>query len=451
MAESFEITFCGDTSLGYYYLDRSREKYPKAYERLQNNPISFFDGVLPILAKSDEVIVNLETVLSHDPGKPIEGKQYPGCDDPEVTIEVLKELGVTAVTLANNHTMDFGPDKLLSMIEKLQHNGIATIGAGINLEEARRPYRIEAKFGGQVKNVYVFNGMRATRRYIKYGFFAGKDSPGIASTNSNGMIRGIRKVKALDSDSIVIVCPHWQGIDYQDTSESHAQWCRKIIDAGADHIVAHGSHKADTVGSYNGGKVFFSIGNFVFNSPGRYRVKKAEPYSLVPRLILGNAGESPNGDFSVSKIVTDNRATNFNVSVCKEDNGELYGSLLSEVENMREQGIGMKLQDFIRMIGGECRIHFEGTYEDSFLGLAYAVQKTNSKYWMILMGSRFSESIKKKYGQAADSLEELILRCEHRGINRFVAPMSMRGKSVFWISSAFLLMIRLSFSIRQQG
>jgi len=47
MAESFDSTFFGDTSLGYYYLEQSREKYSKAYDRLQNNPMSFFGGVLP--------------------------------------------------------------------------------------------------------------------------------------------------------------------------------------------------------------------------------------------------------------------------------------------------------------------------------------------------------------------------------------------------------------------
>lgn len=428
MAESFNITFCGDTSLGYYYLEQSREKYSKAYDRLQNNPMSFFDGVLPLLEKSDELIVNLETVLSHDPGKPIEGKQYPGCDDPDVTIEVLKKLGVTAVTLANNHTMDFGPDKLLAMISKLKSNGIATIGAGINLEEARRPYQIETRIGNRVINVYIFNGMRATRRYIKYGFFAGKDSPGIASTNLNGMVRGIRKVRASDPDSIVIVCPHWQGIDYQDTSEMHAEWCRNIIDAGADHVVAHGSHKADKVETYNGGKVFFSIGNFVFNSPGRYHAKRAEPYSLVPRLTIGNDRDRWKATFSVSKIITDNRATNFMVDVAKEDNRGLHGIAPQGDEKMNEREIGMKLQDFINMVEGECEFHFDGSYDDSFQGLSYAVKKSNSKYWVIIMGGRFSESVKKKYGQAAKSLEELVVRCESLGINRFVAPMSMKGE-----------------------
>lgn len=311
MDKPFTITFCGDTSLGYYYLDKSKSKYAEAYERLQKDPMSFFAGVRSVLEGSDEIIVNLETVLSHAPGQPIDGKEYPGCDDPDVTLRVLKELGVTAVTLANNHTMDFGPDKLLAMIELLQEHGIAVIGAGRNLEEARKPYHIAARTPGGIRNVYVFNGMRSSRRYTEYGFFASKDRPGIASTNLKAMSREIEKIKAIDPQSVVVVCPHWQGIDYQDTGEKHQEWCRAIIAAGADHVIAHGSHKADRVEAYQGGEILYSIGNFVFNSPGRYRSRGADPYGLVPRLMLD--GETANGEIDVTKIMTDNKASNFRV------------------------------------------------------------------------------------------------------------------------------------------
>ncbi|WP_170064093.1 CapA family protein [Halomonas heilongjiangensis] len=344
MVKPLTVTFCGDTSLGYYYLEKSKRKYAEAYERLQKDPMSFFDGVKPVLEGSDEVIVNLETVLSHEPGAPIEGKEYPGCDDPDVTIKVLKALGVTAVTLANNHSMDFGPDKMLAMIEKLESHGIAVIGAGRNLEEARKPYRIQVQTRDGVKNIYILNGMRSTRRYAGYGFFAKQDTPGIASTNLKGMSLEIRKIKDEDPSSTVIVCPHWQGIDYQDTSEKHQEWCRSIIDAGADHVIAHGSHKADNIEAYGGGTIFYSIGNFIFNSPGRYLSKGAKPYSLIPRLTFDDLQGGEKGKFSVSRIITDNKATNFRVSVAEDGMSgqsvavEEYEAIADEVT---EEGSGM--------------------------------------------------------------------------------------------------------------
>ncbi|MDI5985018.1 CapA family protein [Halomonas sp. M4R5S39] len=340
MVKPLTITFCGDTSLGYYYLEKSKRKYSEAHERLKNDPMSFFDGVKPALEGSDEIIVNLETVLSHEPGEPIEGKEYPGCDDPDVTLQVLKELGVTAVTLANNHAMDFGPDKLLAMIDKLESHGISVIGAGRNLEEARKPYRIHVQTEDGVRNIYIFNGMRSSKRYVGYGFFAEKDKPGIASTNLKAMSREIQKVKAIDSDSMVIVCPHWQGIDYQDTGEKHQEWCRAIIDAGADHVVAHGSHKADAIETYKGGRIFYSIGNFVFNSPGRYKAKQADPYSLVVNLTVDKMFR-PN--LSAERICTDNKRSGFNsfivdekVDTTKESEGvELYSGMDYSLQKIR--------------------------------------------------------------------------------------------------------------------
>lgn len=311
MAEPFTITFCGDTSLGYYYLERSKHHYPEAYERLRTNPHSFFDGVRPLLRGSDELILNLETVLSHHPGQSIEGKEYPGCDDPDVTVGILRDLGVTAVTLANNHSMDFGPEALLAMIGTLRDNGIAVIGAGRNIAEARQPYRIAATHGGRTRNIYVFNGMRSTRRYAGYGFFATRNSPGIASTNLDALSCEIRTIRAADADAIIIVCPHWQGIDYQDTGNKHRTWCRAIIDAGADHVIAHGTHKSDQIEPCQHGTIFYSIGNFVFNSPGRYASRDAAPYSLVPRLVLDPDTQA--GRFHISRIMTDNKATDFRV------------------------------------------------------------------------------------------------------------------------------------------
>lgn len=282
MPDPFKITFCGDTSLGYFYLKQSKNRYPAAYKRLQDDPFSFFEGVLPLLEGSDEIIINLETVLTTDPGAPLEGKQWSGFDDPDVTIEMLKRLKVTAVTLANNHTMDYGEQKMIDMLDRLRANGIATIGAGRTLAEARKPYVISLPGSG--RKVHVINGMRTTKRYIDYGFFAGKEKAGINSTNLPAIKRQIERIKNNNPEAVVVLCPHWQGIDYRDVDDIKKQWSRDAIDAGADLVVAHGSHKKDEVEEYAGKMIYHSIGNFVFNSPGRYEKMQAEPLSMVVAL-----------------------------------------------------------------------------------------------------------------------------------------------------------------------
>lgn len=310
MTKPCEVTFCGDTSLGYSYLKnaKSKKRYPEVFKRLENNPFSFFEGVAPLLKGSREVIVNLETVLSNNPGEPIEGKEYPGFDDPNVTIAILKKLGVTAVTLANNHVMDFGEQNLVKMLDLLHTNGIATIGAGRDILEARKPYVITSEAG---KKIYIINGMRAGKRYREYGFFAEEKKPGVADTDFSAIEKQIKDIKSDDPGAFVMVCPHWQGIDYQDVDERRKQWCRDVIDAGADAVIAHGSHKKDEVEEYSGKKIYFSIGNFVFNSPGRYAAKEVAPFSSVVSVDV--TGEEL--IFSSENIRSDNKATDFNASV----------------------------------------------------------------------------------------------------------------------------------------
>ncbi|PCF93841.1 CapA family protein [Vreelandella nigrificans] len=311
MTKPFKITFCGDTSLGYYYLEKSKNKYPEAYQRLKNDPFSFFEGVAPLLEGSDEIIVNLETVLTKKPGEPIEGKEYPGFDDPDVTIDVLKKLRVTAVTLANNHTMDFGEEKLVEMIDLLHANGIATIGAGRNTEEARKPYVINLP--DSENKVYILNGMRARKRYIEYGFFAKKNKPGIASTNVDAIKKSIDSIRKLDVGAKIIVIPHWQGIDYKDVGEAQQKWCEDILTLGADMIVGHGSHKKDKVIEVEGKNAYLSIGNFVFNAPGRYASMDAEPYGLVPTLELKKHNNQWLSSCEAKVIHTNNKESGFRV------------------------------------------------------------------------------------------------------------------------------------------
>ncbi len=99
--------------------------------RLRHAPLSVFEHVRPLIANSDRLIVNLETCLVAGKTSPFEGqKNYLGWDDPERTLGVLKEIGVSAVSLANNHTMDFGNDGLLETIAKLKAAGTQLLSLG---------------------------------------------------------------------------------------------------------------------------------------------------------------------------------------------------------------------------------------------------------------------------------------------------------------------------------
>ncbi|WP_440897980.1 CapA family protein [Amphibacillus sp. Q70] len=314
MNTSYTLTFAGDTSLGDWYLKKPGKEH--LLDRLKKEPFSYFTGVKPLVENSDYLILNLETVLEDDPKPILKGKGYPNYDNPKRTLKALKDLGATAVNLANNHTMDFGDRILLKTLKRLKKGEIQTLGAGKNKKDAATPLKIVLEGKKGKKNIYIFTGMQAGKQYRKYGFFAEDKKTGIYSLPRKGLSKQISNLREKDPESIIIVYPHWQGHDYKKVSDSLRikERCRAFIDAGANYIFGHGTHMMDEVEHYNGGTIAYSIGNFVFNSPGRYKKLQAPPYSLVVNMDIQ---ENKDGTWTINNkfypIMTDNQLTDFNV------------------------------------------------------------------------------------------------------------------------------------------
>ncbi|TVP87318.1 MAG: hypothetical protein EA344_02025 [Alkalicoccus sp.] len=313
MSKSFTITFAGDTSLGDYYLKNS--KWESINDRLQSEPFSFFEKLHPLIKDSDYLILNLETVLAESPKPLLKHKQYPNADLPDRTLSLLKKLGVSAVSLANNHTMDFGPEVLLDTKKQLETENIMTYGAGSDLKEASAPVTFTLTGDMSSKNVYVLGGLRASRRYREeYQFLADNNKPGVNSTNKNRMVQRINDIRKNDPDALIIVTPHWQGKDYKWASDAEniRESSAYMLEAGADYVIAHGTHMANSFDITDNGLIAYSIGNFVFNSPGRYKKMAAPPFSFVGKLHITETSE---GKWDVAPrfypVVTDNKRTGF--------------------------------------------------------------------------------------------------------------------------------------------
>ncbi len=335
MSKPFTITFAGDTSLGDWYLQKPNRAAER--ERLEQDPFSFLEQTAALFKESSFSILNLETVLAENPSGFLEGKQYPNWDHPERTTKVLKKLGVDAVSLANNHTMDFGTDILIDTIKQLDRAGIKSFGAGSSKSEAVKPLKIEVKSGLKKNHVYVFTGMKASRRYREdYGFMAKKDKPGINSLNENRMIQKIKETRAEDPDACIVICPHWQGSDYKWIKAANETKCRKFIDAGADFVFAHGTHMANHIEKYENGIIAYSIGNFVFNSPGRYAKMDAPPYSLIVQLTAEHTDNGWKFQPAFYPIVTDNRKTGFRTRFAEKGEAAALLHTINQVQFIGE-------------------------------------------------------------------------------------------------------------------
>jgi poly-gamma-glutamate capsule biosynthesis protein CapA/YwtB (metallophosphatase superfamily) len=151
--------------------------------------------VVSIAREADFFVLNLECCISDrgtpwpDPRKPFFFRA------PPAAVEVLGELGVDCVTLANNHALDFGAEALLDTFEHLAAAGIAWVGAGHDVREARAPAFLEAR-GSRLA---VLGCSDHPRDYA-----AGSGSPGIAY----GLDWVPEAVASLNAD-IVLVTPHW--------------------------------------------------------------------------------------------------------------------------------------------------------------------------------------------------------------------------------------------------
>jgi poly-gamma-glutamate capsule biosynthesis protein CapA/YwtB (metallophosphatase superfamily) len=180
------VALAGDTMLGRKVAERIAGEGP-------NGLVA--DEVVAIAHEADLFVLNLECCISErgtpwpDPRKPFFFRA------PPAAVEVLHELGVDCVTLANNHALDFGAQALLDTFEHLSAAGIAWVGAGRDLRQARAP----ALFAARGLRFAVLGCSDHPREYA-----AAAGSPGIA----HGLDWVPAAVAGLDAD-VVLVTPHW--------------------------------------------------------------------------------------------------------------------------------------------------------------------------------------------------------------------------------------------------
>ncbi len=322
------LVFLGDTSMGDYYLTDGG--LSDTFHRLENNPWSFVELLAPLVQGKSLLIANLETVLAERPPDPYEGRKgYQGWDRPERTLSVLQLLGVDAVSLANNHTMDYGAAPLLATVAHLNTAGIVAFGAGANDGEAAQPLSFPTPFG----NLHIFAGFEFRSSYArKWGFYAMGDAPGV-NPLSNGATSDVSdlvtRTRARDPGSVIIVYPHWSGnTNYQWATDEMLKLNSELLCAGADLVIGHGAHRMQEITSSPAGTTVFSLGNFVFNSLGRYQKFDAPPFSLVTRLDLERQGSGITGCLRLYPIVSDNRMTGFRPRPVRESEAiEVYNVL----------------------------------------------------------------------------------------------------------------------------
>ncbi len=229
-----------------------------------------FQATAPMLRTSDVVFGNLESPISGR-GEQLD-KKYVFNAAPE-SVKGLVAGGFDVVSLANNHTLDFGTIALEDTQRILAEAGIGEIGIATG-DAAQTPFIIE-------------------RKGIRVGFLAYADhetpfayakeflpfATGPAKALKESISRDIATLKS--RVDIVVVSLHW-GIEYEDVPNARQiELGQFVIDAGAHIVAGHHPHVQQDAAWYKDGLIIYSMGNFVFDQRSRPKTRISRLYSVT--------------------------------------------------------------------------------------------------------------------------------------------------------------------------
>jgi poly-gamma-glutamate synthesis protein (capsule biosynthesis protein) len=236
------VALAGDTMLGRGVADVLEQAPPESL---------FAPEVAATIREADLAHLNLECCISTrgerwpDPAKPFFFRA------PLAAVEALSLLGIDCVTLANNHAVDYGYTALADTLDLLHAAGIRTVGAGADVEEARRPVVLEA--GG-----FRLGVVGVTDHPEEYA--AGPRRPGVAYARLG---RGVsdwlaETISGIDVNA-VLVTPHWGPNMVEQPLPRVQAAAAQLLDAGATVIAGHSAHVFHGVE----GPVLYDLGDFV--------------------------------------------------------------------------------------------------------------------------------------------------------------------------------------------
>jgi hypothetical protein len=205
-------------------------------------------GIRPLLDRASARVVNLECVVS-DKGDAVTGKRY--ClRAPLDAVGILTAARINAVSLANNHALDFGSAALLDAMERLQIKEIAAIGAGETVERAYAPHFFATPAGTKVAIVALDD--------------VEENSNAVASTRDRERAAAAL-AEARRGATFVVVFMHWGEENTIRVTDRQRELARWLVDRGADAIVGSHPHCLQGFDSYRGRPIIYSLGNLVFD------------------------------------------------------------------------------------------------------------------------------------------------------------------------------------------
>jgi len=214
----------------------------------------FSEGVDSVLRSSQIVVGNLEC-----PATTVKApvfKRYIFRGEPQ-WLTTLRQHGFTHLNLANNHSIDQGREGLTDTRRNIIEAGMVPIGAGRNMQEAAEPVLL----GSEPRNIWLVASLRLALENYAYL----PDQPCVSQEPMDSLLMRVNRLRKSDPKAVIIVSLHWGGEHTLQPVPRQRLEAHQLIDAGADVLVCHHTHTLQTVEDYRGHKIYYSIGNFIFD------------------------------------------------------------------------------------------------------------------------------------------------------------------------------------------
>ncbi|WP_241825444.1 CapA family protein [Micromonospora sp. CB01531] len=224
--------------------------------RLLDEPQAAFGRIAAVLRDADLTLVNLETAVTNR-GTP-QPKRYQ-FRSPETAYSALRGAGIDAVSIANNHTLDYGQVGLLDTLDAAADADFPVFGAGRDADAAYAPWL------STVKGVRIAVLGMSQVHELAAQWKATESRPGIAMAFDEARATAALQAARQQAD-LVIVFMHW-GVEGNSCPTGEMKtFARQMAAAGADIVVGTHAHTLLADGWLGRTYVHYGLGNFLWYS-----------------------------------------------------------------------------------------------------------------------------------------------------------------------------------------
>ena len=300
--KTFTVTLAGDTTLGSTDDLRKRDD---CFERVAEEKGYgwFFSGLEELFATDDMTLVNFEGTLTEETQKKEKKFNFKG---PAEYTDILTLGSVEAVTVANNHTLDYGTQGRDDTIANLENAGITVSGNG--------------KLA-----VYEKDGVKVGMTGYCFPYKDGKKD----------ISKDVKALRDMGCQ-IVIASFHWGSEYREDFTGEQRSIGRAAIKAGADIVVGHHPHIVQGIESYDDTYILYSVGNLVFG--GNVDPDDRDAYAArVTFTVHEDRAESPEVSIVPLRLTQLKDGTDYRPILAEGDEADrIVSRILKRSSNMKE-------------------------------------------------------------------------------------------------------------------